>query len=78
MSTERAELYKCRPPEGIRVSLLVHQSYIEYGIPTEAEVASTVRLMKVGRAGGASGMCAEYLKGCLWEKIRNNKPVRRR
>ena len=31
-----AELYRCRPPEGLRVPLLVQKSDIKYGIPTEA------------------------------------------
>ena len=38
MSTERAELYMCRPPEGLRVPILVRQSVIEDDIPTEDEV----------------------------------------
>ena len=36
VSKERAELYMWRPPEGLRVPLLVRKSDIEYGISTEA------------------------------------------
>ena len=68
LKEERAELYRCRPPEGLRVPIRVQQSYIKDCIPTEAEVAASVRGLKVVRAGGvALGMCAEDLKGWLWE-----------
>ena len=53
VSTESAELYRCRPPEGLRVPLLVQKSNIEDGIPREAEVASAVRGLKGGRLGGS-------------------------
>ena len=60
---KRAEIYRCRPPEGLRVPLLVQQSDIKYGIPTEAEVTESARGLKGGILGGPSGMCAEDLKG---------------
>ena len=56
MTVERAEIYRCRPPEGLRVLLLVRQADIMDGIPMEAEVAEAVRGLKGGRAGGLSGM----------------------
>ena len=65
--TERAELYRCRPPEGLRVSILVMLTAVEDGIPREAEGAQAVRSLKMGRAGGLSGMKAENLKGWLQE-----------
>ena len=59
MLTERAELYKCRPPEVLRFPLLVCQSYIEDGIPTGAEVTAAVRGLNGDRARGPSGMQVE-------------------
>ena len=38
VTTERAEIYSCRPPEVLRVQILVRKSDISDGIPTEAEV----------------------------------------
>ena len=63
MSAERAELYRCRPPEGLRVPVSVQQSDIEGGIPRETEVETAVKGLKGGRLGGPPGMCAEDLKG---------------
>ena len=62
MKVERAELYRCRLPEGLSIPLLVRQSDIKDGISREAEVAEEVRGMKGGRLGGPSGMHAEDLK----------------
>ena len=59
---ERVELYMCRLPEGLRVSLLVLQAYIEDGIPTEAEVAESVRGLKGGSVGVPSVTRIEYFK----------------
>ena len=75
---ERVELYRCRPPEGLQVPLLVQKSDIEDDIPTEAEVASAVRILNGGRSGGPSGMRTENLKGWLQETTRKKEPVRRR
>ena len=74
---ERVELYRCRPPEGLQVPLLVRQSNIEDGMPTEAEVAEAVRVLKGGRAGGLSGMHTNESKGWLQEATRKKEPVRR-
>ena len=46
VTVERAELYRRRPPEGLKFQLLVRQADIEEGIPTEAEVAEAVRGLK--------------------------------
>ena len=78
MTVERAKLYKCRPPEGLKSPLLVRQVDIEDGIPTEAGVAKAVRGMKGGRAGVPSGMHTEDLKGWLREATCMKSPVRRR
>ena len=56
VSKEREELYRCRPPEGLRVPILVRYSDIKDGIPTESEVEKSVKGMKGGRAGGPSEM----------------------
>ena len=74
---ERVELYRCRPPEGLQVPLLVRQSNIEDGMPTEAEVAEAVRVLKGVRAGGLSGMHTNESKGWLQEATRKKEPVRR-
>ena len=58
MSTERAELYRCRLPEGLRVPILVRQSDIADGVTTEVEVETVVKGLKGGRAGAPSGMRA--------------------
>ena len=52
VTVEREELYRCRPTDVLRVPLLVPQSDIKYGIPTEVEVAEAVRGLNKGRAGG--------------------------
>ena len=36
LSTEKEELYRCRPTEGLTVPILVRKSDIENGIPTES------------------------------------------
>ena len=42
MTTERAELYRCRPPEGIWAPLLVRPLGVDEGIPLEAEIELAV------------------------------------
>ena len=58
VSTERTELYRCRPPEVLRVPILVRQSDIADGVPKEVEVETVVKGLKGGRAGPPSGMRA--------------------
>ena len=36
IATERAELYRCRTPEGLRVPILVFPEELEDGVPEEA------------------------------------------
>ena len=53
---ERAELYRSRPLEGLKVPLLVQKVDIKDGIPTEAEVVEEVQGLKGDRSGGHLGM----------------------
>ena len=75
ISTKRAELYRFRPPEGVRVTILVTPAAVEYRIPGEEEMAQAVRILKRGRAGGTSGMRAEYLKEWFREESRETDLV---
>ena len=56
MSADRAELYRCRPPEGLWVPLLLQPSVVSDDIPSEAEIEMAVKRLKVRRAGGLSFM----------------------
>ena len=67
ITVARAELYRCRPSEVLKVPLLVRKADIEEGIPTEAKVAEAVWVLKGVRLGGASVVRAEDLKGWLRE-----------
>ena len=76
VSSERAELCRCRPPEGLRTPLLVRKSNIEDVIQTEAEVSAAVRGSNGGRAGYMSGVCMEDLKVWIGEATQKKKLVR--
>ena len=54
----------------------MRQSDIEDGVPTEAEVAAEVRVLKGGIVGCPSGMRAEDLKGWVLEATHKKEPVR--
>ena len=56
VSADRAELYRCRPPEGLWVPLLLQPSVVSDDIPSEAEIEMAVKRLKVRRAGGLSFM----------------------
>ena len=58
IATDRAELYRFRPPEGLRVPVMVTPEEVEDGVPEKAEILQAVRGLKGGRAGGLSGMRA--------------------
>ena len=75
---ERAELYMCRMPEELKVPILVRQSDIEDGIPTDSEVETEVKGLKGDIAGAPLGMCVEDLKGWLREATRKKELVRER
>ena len=60
---ERLELYRCKPPEGLRVPILVSPTKVEDGVPEEAEIAQAVRGIKErGGVGGPAGMRVETLR----------------
>ena len=65
-SMVRDELYRCRPPERLKVPILVQPTEVNDEVPKEAEVDMKVQGMRVGRAGYPSGMRVDYLKG--WRK----------
>ena len=52
MTTERAELYKFRPPEGLRIPLLVQPAEVDDIIPPEEEIELGAQGLKGGRSGG--------------------------
>ena len=78
ISVERAEIYRCRTPEGICVPILVTPSEVENGVPKEAEVAQLVWKFKGGRAGRLLDMWAEDLKGWLREASRDKNQMKSR
>ena len=61
-STEKEELYSCRPSEGLWVPMMITPESIEGGILGEEEVVQAVQSLKRGRYGGLSGMRVENLK----------------
>ena len=71
----RSELYRCRPPEWLRVTILVTLAAVDNRIPSKVEIEQSVRDFKKGGAGGPS---VDNLKWGLWEATREKKPVRRR
>ena len=76
IATERAEMYRCRPHEGVRVTILVMPAEVEYGVPEEAEVAQAVQGLKGGIEVVLSGMRVEYLKRWFQEASREKNPVK--
>ena len=56
IATERVELYRCRPPEGLRVNILVTPAAVEDRIPGEEEVVQLVWSFNRGRSGVLLGM----------------------
>ena len=69
-------MYRCRPHEGVRVTILVMPAEVEYGVPEEAEVAQAVQGLKGGIEVVRSGMQVEYLKGWFQEASREKNPVK--
>ena len=78
MSADRAELYRCSPPEGLQVPLLVQTAEVNVSIPSEAEIEVAVQGLKIGIAGGQLGIRAEDLKGWIREAKLEKEPTRRR
>ena len=78
VTTERVELYICRPTERIRFPFLVQPEEVDGGIPLEADIELEVGGLKGGRAGGLLDISAEDIMGWLREAKRKKEPVRRR
>ena len=49
---ERAEIYRCRPPEEIFVPILVLLAEVEDRVPGDADIAQAVRGLQEERSGG--------------------------
>ena len=78
MSADRSEIYRCQPPEGIQVPLLVQLFVINNDIAEKAEEDMVVQGLKFRRAGGPSGMRVEYLNRWIREANCKKYPERRR
>ena len=63
---DREKLYRFRPPERLKVPILVQSGVVNNDVPMEADIELAVWEMKGGRSGDPSGMRAEDLKG--WRK----------
>ena len=75
---DREKLYRFRPPERLKVPILVHPAAVDDDVPTDAEVYLAVQGVKWGRSGCPSGMIAEDLKGWSKEAKREKEPEGRR
>ena len=62
IATKRLKVYRCMPPEGIWITIMLTLEAVDDGIPGEEEVAQGVWSLKRGRSGGLFGMRAEDLK----------------
>ena len=62
-SEDRAELYRCRPLERIKVYILVKPVEVNDGVTTEAEFDLAVQGLRARRVGVPLCMRAEDLKG---------------
>ena len=78
IATKRVDLFRCRPPEGLRVPILVTLVVVEYGIPGEEEVTQAVPSLKICRSGGPLDMRAKDLKEWLREASRKTDLVTHR
>ena len=58
VSADTSDIYRCWPPEGLQVPLLVQPTDVKYVIPAKAEIEMAVRGLKFRRAGWQSFMCA--------------------
>ena len=52
ITTERAELYMCSPPERLQIPILVTPAAVHGRSPLESEIDQAVRDLKRGIAGG--------------------------
>ena len=74
---EKADLYICRPLEGLRVILLVQPAEFYNGAPPESYIEAAVQGLKGGRAGIPSGMRMEDFKVWIRDAKREKYPMRR-
>ena len=65
ISTKWAEMYRCRPPEGLWVPVLVGSAMVADSIPGAAKIEQAVKDLRQSRARGPSDMQVAYLKGWL-------------
>ena len=77
ITAERVALYSWFPPPGDSIPVYIEPFAVEDGVPDEGEIEWAVKRLRNNRAGGASRMRAEDLKGwfaAAWrrEKKREN------
>ena len=63
ITTESVEIYRCRPPEGLWVPILVILAAVDNVILLGAYIEQALRDLKGGRAVGMSDIQVEDLKG---------------
>ena len=78
MSADREELYICRPPARLWVSILVQLSAFNNDITEESDIEIAVLWLKVRRTGGPSGMHTKDLKKWRQEAKQKKDPEERR
>jgi hypothetical protein len=64
-TAERVELYRQRDPPGEPLPININPIPVNDGMPSEGEIRVAVAGLSNGRAGSASGMCAEDVKAWL-------------
>ena len=65
VTAERVVLYSRVPPLGDNIPVTIEPFVVEGGVPEEEEIEWAVKRLQNNRAGGASWMRAEDLKGWL-------------
>ena len=65
ITPERVEQYSPVPPPGDIIPVRVTPDNINDSVPTEGKISEAVKKLRRNRAGGASGIRAEHLKGWL-------------
>ena len=68
-------MYRCIPPEGIRVPITVMPAAVDDEVPEEAEIEQLVRSLKGGILGGPFRMLTKDKKGWLGEASRERNMV---
>ena len=66
---DRETLYAKVSPPGASIPINVQPFDIKDDVPEEPEIRAVVKGLRNGRAGGASGMCAEHIKQWLRDMI---------